>query len=166
MLVFLKSPFVFSSSTTDGLLILIHFKVCGYQNFLNDILHGLHPHSITTLAFLRYNINYDCLPSRRQRHPKPLPSAVIRDFKFVSLETLEIYLHIDFEYELRVLEDFFELDKIIGGPYFPSLKSLTIGVSYASQSTLSYFDQWPLVPTSHFNRISSNPFIEFNYFFV
>ncbi|KAF8175782.1 hypothetical protein BJ912DRAFT_1147038 [Pholiota molesta] len=137
-----------------------------YQNFLNDFLNGLHPHSITTLNFLRYSINYDYFIPQSQRHPKPLPSAVIGDLKFVSLETLEIYVHIDSEYELRVLEDFFELDKIIGGPDFPSLKSLTIAVSYISPSRLSYFDQWPLVPASRFNRVSSNPFIEFNYFFV
>jgi hypothetical protein len=146
--------------------ILTYFEGSGYQNFLNDVLHGLHPHSITTLNFLRYSISYDRSVPQSQHHPKPLPSDVICDFRFVSLEELQIFLHIDPEYELRVLEDFFELDKIIGGPDFPSLKSLTIGVTYISRSTLSYFDQWPLVPTSHFNRISSNPFIDFTYIFL
>lgn len=129
---------------------------------MSDVLRSLHPHSITTLTSLRYDIRYDFFPSS---HPKPLPSAVIRDLNFFSLEKLEIYLNIDSEYELRVLEDFFELDRIIAGPNFPYLRSLTIVVSYSLKRTLSYFDQWSLVPTSHFNRLSLNQFIEFDYFF-
>ncbi|KAF9476120.1 hypothetical protein BDN70DRAFT_995916 [Pholiota conissans] len=130
-------------------------------NVTIEIVHNIHPHSLTSLLSFHYSIKYHVFS--RFNEYKFMPTAVICDLTFHRLETLAIHLGITFDSQEHVLQDLQKLDAmIVDSPNLPSLKNLVLEIQLLWKQ-ISNIDEWRSVPTTHFPRISSSSNIRLTY---